>query len=113
MKKLEDYKGQKIAIKELVSKFSINQNLVLTKIKFFRDEKCILFYVRHLFNNATSATTVSAMTFKPSTPKYTIVVSSWDTDGLNHKIKPYIKNGYIVKTISAGDNARVALLEKY
>ena len=61
----------------------------------------------------TSATTVSVMTFKPSTPKYTIVVSSWDTDGLNDKIKPYIKNGYIVKTISAGDNARVALLEKY
>ena len=28
MKKLEDYKGQKIAVKELVSKFSINQNEV-------------------------------------------------------------------------------------
>ena len=28
MKKLKDYKGQKIAVKELVSKHSINQNEV-------------------------------------------------------------------------------------
>lgn len=61
----------------------------------------------------TSATTISVMTVKPATPKATIVVSGWSTLELNQNIKPFLKNGYVVKNISAGDGTRIVVMEKY
>ena len=60
-----------------------------------------------------SATTVSIMTIKPAIPRYTVVVSGWNTDELNNEIKPYLKQGYIVKNLSVGDNCRAVIMEKY
>jgi len=53
------------------------------------------------------------MTVKPAIPKATIVVSGWATSELNNNMKPYLKAGYIVKNLSAGDGARVVVMEKY
>jgi hypothetical protein len=61
----------------------------------------------------TSATTLSVMTIKPAQPKATIVVSGWSSSELNTDMKPYLKAGYIAKNISAGDGARLVLMEKY
>jgi len=66
-----------------------------------------------LFITLISATTVSIMTVKPAIPKATIVVSGWATSELNNNMKPYLKAGYIVKNLSAGDGARVVVMEKY
>ena len=66
-----------------------------------------------LFITLISATTVSIMTVKPAIPKATIVVGGWATSELNNNMKPYLKAGYIVKNLSAGDGARVVVMEKY
>ena len=66
-----------------------------------------------LFITLISATTVSIMTVKPAIPKATIVVSGWNASELNNNMKPYLKAGYIVKNLSAGDGARVVVMEKY
>ena len=60
-----------------------------------------------------AATTTSIMSVKPVTPKAAIIVSGWSTSELNTNIKPYLKWGYIVKNVSAGDGARVVVMEKY
>jgi len=61
----------------------------------------------------TSATTISVMTIKPAQPKATIVVSGWSSSELNTDMKLYLKAGYIVKNVSAGDGARIVVMEKY
>lgn len=60
-----------------------------------------------------SATTVSIMTVKPAIPKATIVVSGWTTDALNNEMKPYLKQGYVVKNLSVGYGCRAVIMEKY
>lgn len=60
-----------------------------------------------------AATTSNLLTVKPARPVNTIIVSGWNTSELNENIKPYLKAGYIVKNLSAGDGARVVVLEKY
>jgi len=60
-----------------------------------------------------AATSTSLMTVKPAVPKATIAISGWSTSELNTNIKPYLKVGYIVKNISAGDGARIVIMEKY
>lgn len=66
-----------------------------------------------LFVTLISSTTVSIMTIKPAVPINTIIISGWSTSELNTQIKPYLKSGYIVKNLSAGDGCRIVTLEKY
>ncbi len=66
-----------------------------------------------LFITLISATTVSIMTVKPAIPIKTVAVSGWNTTELNENMKPYLKAGYIVKNVSAGDSARIVIMEKY
>lgn len=61
----------------------------------------------------TSATTVTVMTIKPATPKITVAVSGWSTSELNSEMRPYLQRGFIVKNVTAGDGARVVIMEKY
>lgn len=61
----------------------------------------------------TAATTVSVMTVKPAQPKHTVIVSGWSTRELNNNMSSYLKAGYIVKNMAAGDGARVVVMEKY
>jgi hypothetical protein len=76
----------------------------------------ILTFLLGIFVTISIATTVpntGLFTVKPATPKATIVVSGWGTPELNNNIKPYLKAGYVVKNLSAGDGARIVVMEKY
>jgi hypothetical protein len=76
----------------------------------------ILLFLLGIFVTISIAATVpntGLLTVKPAIPKATIVVSGWATSELNNNIKPYLKAGYIVKNVAAGDGARVVVLEKY
>lgn len=60
-----------------------------------------------------AAATTNIMTVRPATPKATIVVSGWSTPELNINMKPYIRQGYTVKNLAAGDGCRIVVMEKY
>ena len=71
-----------------------------------------------LFITLISATTVSIMTVKPALPKSTIVFSDdYREDEFIGKIKTYIKQGYIVKSISGSGkqytDTWIVVMEKY
>ena len=76
----------------------------------------ILIFLLGVFVTISIAATVpntGLLTIKPATPKATIIVDGWNTEKLNNNMKPYLKAGYIVKNLSAGDGARVVVMEKY
>ena len=76
----------------------------------------ILIFLLGIFVTISIAATVpntELLTIKPAIPKATIVVSGWATSELNNNMKPYLKAGYVVKNLSAGDGARVIIKEKY
>ena len=60
----------------------------------------------------TSATTVSVMTIKPSTPINTVVFYEYNSFLIPKRIESYIKKGYILKSIY-GDRFPIVVLEKY
>ena len=76
----------------------------------------ILTFLLGIFVTISIATTVpntGLFIVKPATPKATIIVDGWNTEKLNNNMKPYLKAGYIVKNVSAGDGTRVVVMEKY
>jgi len=71
-----------------------------------------------LFITLISATTVSIMTVKPARPKATIVFSNdYTEEEFMDKIKTYVKQGYIVKSIAGSGkqytDTWIVVMEKY
>lgn len=54
-----------------------------------------------------AASTTNIMTVKPAIPKSVVIVDSFDN------ARPYIRNGYIIKTSLGGDYHSRLILEKY
>ena len=71
-----------------------------------------------LFITLISATTVSIITVKPSLPKATIIFSNdYREDEFIDKIKTYVKQGYVVKSIAGAGkqytDTWIVVMEKY
>lgn len=67
-----------------------------------------------LFVLLTSATLskTDLLTFKPATPKSTIVLSDYYI-AINTKIKNYAKQGYVVKAMVGNSSGITIIMEKY
>lgn len=70
-----------------------------------------------LFILLTAAGTASIMTVKPATPKATVVLTTnYDSDDIKNKIYPYLRKGYIVKSVAGTSQYGrdwIVVMEKY
>lgn len=52
------------------------------------------------------------MTIKPATPKATIVFYEYNPNLVPGRVRPYLKQGYVLKSVY-GDRFQIVVLEKY
>lgn len=66
-----------------------------------------------MFVTLISATTVSIMTVRPANPKYTLAFKELTSNSCVESIKEYVKQGYIVKSVTGSNRCWIVVMEKY
>ncbi len=79
--------------------------------------KNILYFLLGIFlvvltSASTAVVTANVMTIKPATPKATIIFYEYNPNLVPGRARPYLKQGYVLKSVY-GDRFKIVVLEKY